>query len=166
MELISLSAFGAKTPLRRAVVTEDFSYRCAANIQRFLFEKFQHDDQEHYFTIDPSIMEKLCENGEFFKIKDFQKQDMFAFYCNGEIQCKDNLCSCDKCLVGQFVHCINQKGQVVTGSFDNQSSDDSDSGIEYETNDCPTEDYYQLRGDAVIDAIDMGNTIALYSPQN
>ena len=70
----AMHVFGAKTPLRRAVVTEDFNYRCAADIQRFLLQKFQHDDQKHYFTIEPSIMEKLHENGKFFKIKDCQQQ--------------------------------------------------------------------------------------------
>ena len=79
-----------------------------------------------------------------------------------------NMCSCDKCLVGKFIHCVSQKGQVVTGSFDNESSgDDSDSDmVEFETEDCPAEEDYQLRGDSVISAIDEGNTIALYSAQN
>ena len=145
-----MSAFGAKTLLRRAVVAEDIDYHSAADIQNFLSQKFEQDDQKHYFTIETDTTAKLRENKDTFKIKDRQQQHMIAYFPSGEIQCKVNMCSCEKCLVGKFVNCPYQKGIVVTGSFDNESSTD-DSDIEFEMEDTAVEEEgYEIRGDEVL----------------
>ena len=94
---------------------------------------------------------------------------MVAFFPNGSVQSKVNICSCRQCLIGNFTECPSELGKIkyagvpLIGS-DSESDDDSD--IE----DCePDEDFedetesYELRSESVF-AIEKGSTIALYSP--
>ena len=162
----AMSAFGVKTPLRRAVVTEDFHYGGAEDICNYLRNKFREDDKKNYYLIDLETTAELRKSKESFKIKCCQKQHMLSFFPSGEVQGKINLCSCEKCVIGKFTQCLSEKGIFITGSlYDEQSGEESDSEEEFESDDFADDDDgdedYQIRGDSVFATIDEGKTIAI-----
>ena len=153
--LDAMSAFGVKTPLRRAVVTDNPSYMYAnvnlsymyanvnpsyiyANVNpsylyandicEFLSDKFSNDNTK---TLDG-----IWRNKQDFKINGCRVQHMFSFFPDGQVQSKVNISSCKSCLEGHFVQCSVEMGQIVQQSpLDSDISDGRD--IEYEDDDCP-----------------------------
>ena len=55
----AMSAFGAKGPLRRAVICNDFQYSSADEITNMLAKLFKSDEKKKYFTIDEEITAEL-----------------------------------------------------------------------------------------------------------
>ena len=158
----AMSAFGVKSPLRRAVVTEDFKYKCAGDIKNFLSEKFSSQyPEKQYYTVDPSELDEIRKDKDEFKIKDCQAQHMISYFPDGQVQGKVNMCSCDSCLKGKFTYCTVEMGTVIQHS-DDGSDYDSDYA-EYENEDHSEELLAEsiVRGDSVLDAIAVGNIIAL-----
>ena len=82
------------------------------------------------------------------------------------------MCSCEHCVLGNFIKCPEEQGQYY---FFNNNSEDSDvenndSDVEINEEECETIDEecdeYEIRGDVVLDAIADGSFIAVYSQQN
>ena len=150
----AMSAFGVKTPLRRAVVTEDLKYSSAQDICDFLIKKFSDQfPEKQYYVIDKAALDARRENKEELKIKDCNAQHMFSYLPNGQVQSKANICSCDKCLKGDFINCTIEKGKIVEEGED----DDEDDDLEYEKEDLSDE----AHDDDLLEVIDAGNVIAL-----
>ena len=123
----SMSSFGVKGPLRKVVVTGDFSYNKAEDIFHFLSSKFESDDSKNYFMIDPSEVAER-RGKPILKIKGCMKyHHMISYHPDGSVQAKINICSCDVCTEGNFIHCPYEKGTIVCvgdEEYDNESSDD------------------------------------------
>ena len=69
----AMSAFEVKTPLRRAVVTDDFHYGGVEDIN-YLRNKFGEDDKKNYYLIDLETTAELRNSKESFRIKGCQKK--------------------------------------------------------------------------------------------
>ena len=77
------------------------------------------------------------------------KYHMFMYSPDGSIKVKTNICSCEKCLIGEFMNCDHEKGYIVQqGTLDNSDEDTSSSSDdECEENDLIDEidEEYELR---------------------
>ena len=108
----AMSSFGVKAPLRRAVITHDFTYNCASDIHSYLQKLFENDEQKHHFFLeDTTITEKICT--QVLKVKDCQALHMICFKPNGSYCTKDNICSCQNCLLGEFLDSVNETENML-----------------------------------------------------
>ena len=53
-----MSGWGVKTPLRRAIVTEDFLYNTSEELATYLRNMFVDDEVKHYCVIPPDLVIK------------------------------------------------------------------------------------------------------------
>jgi len=90
---------------------------------------------------------------------------MFAYFPDGSIQYKKNLCSCDCCFLGNFIDCKIEKGFEKFEYGDCESSDEGDSAIDTdsENEEDEDEDRYKLIGETVFEAVEIGSVVAIYS---
>ena len=72
-----MSGFGAKGPLRKAVVTQDLHYDCASNIVSFLKDPFINDNQKQHFELESKEIQSVTTID--IKIKDCRKQHKIVF---------------------------------------------------------------------------------------
>ena len=73
----AMSGFGAKGPLRKAVVTQDLHYDCASNIVSFLKDPFINDNQKQHFELESKEIQSVTTID--IKIKDCRKQHKIVF---------------------------------------------------------------------------------------
>ena len=55
----AMSDFGVKDPLRRAIITRDFMFNSAHELENFLRAEFQHDNTKVYATIPDETLVKV-----------------------------------------------------------------------------------------------------------
>ena len=92
---------------------------------------------------------------------------------DGPIQSKENLCSCEQCIDGEFTSCLVEKDKIVQNT-ENASENDATSEREYddlEVNDIDKDDdeeteMYELQAESITSVISKGSTIALYTISN
>ena len=162
-----MSGFGVKQPLRRAVTTnENVSYNSAEDIYLYLRTLFANDTKKHYYLIDKNDI-KANKITDPLPIKGCMGLHMISFDIDGRVQGKVNLCSCNECIQGNFVSYFDEKGYVVNVTVDDSSSCSDLS--EYEMDDFSEEpeidsEIYEIRNENVLEMVNEGNTIALYSP--
>ena len=58
---------------------------------------------------------------------------MICFKPNGSVIMKENICSCDDCVVCNFLECSEEKGVEVIAVDDTNDDNDNDSDIEDES---------------------------------
>ena len=133
----AMSAFGVKTPIRRAVLTKDFKYASSRDICIELKEQFCDDPQKLYSVIEPERIMALRQECKPIPIAGCVKNcyHMISFHPDGSILSKVNLCSCTACLEGNFLNCLIKKGNLHCGVNGEYGSDESDSDVEYEDDD-------------------------------
>lgn len=155
------------------MITSNFSYHNATDIYNFLIDKFHNDTKKHYFLLDPEDISVKRGKKSPLPIKSCREKHMIAFFPNGSIQTKINICSCAECIKGEFINCSHESGKII---YTNDCSDDEDSDDtdyeECETEDCCYDESVvteenEIRAECVIDAVNPGSFIALYaSPQS
>ena len=72
-----MSGFGAKGPLRKAVVNQDLHYDCASSIVSFLKDPFINDNQKQHFELESKEIQSVTTID--IKIKDCRKQHKIVF---------------------------------------------------------------------------------------
>ena len=75
----AMSAFRVKGPLRRAVVTLDFSYSNSKDIYEFLINKYHNGETKHYFLIDKDEITEKRESKPLLIIKDCMEKHVSVF---------------------------------------------------------------------------------------
>ena len=99
----AMSGFGVESPLRKKIVTEDFCFEKAAELEVFLKKEFQGDERKIYETIEVNILdEKRKVRGDSLKIPGCRKARMISFAVDGSYQMKYLLCSCESCCLGEI----------------------------------------------------------------
>ena len=73
-----MSGFGAKGPLKKAVVTQDLQYYYASNIVSFLKDLFIDDNQKHQFELESKEIQSITISA--IKIKDYRIQHMIRLF--------------------------------------------------------------------------------------
>ena len=88
----AMSSFGAKGPLRKAIVQKDFFFNSASDIQNYLLNELADIPNTHYFEVDrEKLDERRVSDTEQLPIKHCIKQHMFAYFPDGSIQVKENV---------------------------------------------------------------------------
>ena len=114
----SMSGFGVKTPLRNAIITDDFFFSSTKQLHEYLLQNHKKDDRE-YFHLD--IIHRIDEREEL-KIKNCMKQHMIVYSPDGSIEVKENICDCQSCLVGELMECKLEKGKKIIGADEGANS--------------------------------------------
>ena len=164
----AMSAFGLKGPLMKAGLTEDFKYNSSIDIKQLMDKHFLDDEQKLYFVVNVADLMKLRQEGRRgVPIPGCVKNSihMLCFFPDGTILQKVNICSCQACWEGNFLDCYEKGSEVQIAD----NSDDSD--LEYEIDDFGDEneylnESYELRSDCVLDIIQVGSIIAIFSHLN
>eukprot|EP00794_Sanderia_malayensis_P001172 gene1172-541_t len=143
-----MSGFGVKGPLRKAVVTENLSYSSAQDIYDYLVKLFENDESKLYSMLSLNTIATKAIKDTPLNIKGCQSLHMCAYYPDGAIYVKANICSCVQCVIGQFTKCVSEKGTIVVVGDDTFSDDelnDIESDNESEDSDKLDEEVAQLR---------------------
>ena len=123
-----MSGFALKTSLRKAIVTEDIFYDSPQKVYEFLSEKMKVYERKIYECLEISSEQPKKQ----IKIRDNIKCHVISYFPSGEIQIKEEICSCDFCCDGSFINCEDRttgpKGRVhkVGKPSDSDFDDDSD----------------------------------------
>ena len=110
----AMSGFGVKTPLRRAIVTDNFY--CTTNVEPVPFLKtFHADDQQKYFKhLSSDDIEATCkEKGDGIKIAGCSKSHLILLFPEGSWQVKRHISSCHFCKLGKFYDCVGELANHV-----------------------------------------------------
>ena len=97
---------------------------------------------------------------------------MICFNPDGSYLTKANICSCESCIEGEFLHCTQEKGlyfpsqHLSDNNSDGSSNDDSDDDYSGNQDLCEADEKYELRSNNVLDIVCKDSVIALFSPPN
>ena len=169
----AMSAFGVKGPLSKAVLTvERFKYKSSEDIFTYLRTLFKDDKQKKYYNIEATdIATVRRDDCSPLSIPGCMNYHMICFNTDGSLLTKNNICSCDDCLQGNFLNCDTETGTLILG--DKMGDEDNvDSDVEYEDDDEFGDEIeedleqYELRSSSVLVVIQKGSVIALFSPEN
>ena len=164
----AMSGFGVKGPIRRAVVTKNFSFTTAKDIYNYLYNLFKIDEQKEYYLVTPETIHSKRSNDKL-KIDRCIPLHMFCYSPNGSIQLKRQICSCCMCKVGKFIECSDEKGVIVYPRRSNQdessssSSDSEDSDRDDKVEEIDAEPY-EIRSASISEIVEAGNIVALFAP--
>lgn len=158
----AMSGFGVKGPLRKAVVTEDLFYDNANDILIYLNSQFSRDSTKMHCKINSEEINSVISSAVM--IKDVRKQHIIAFYPDGRIYVKENICSCYECLHGDLLNCQFEPGQQVNSKIvesisDVESDDDNESEESKET------EQQEMRGNLVLEIIECNSFISIFRHQ-
>ena len=168
----AMSGFGVKQPLRLAIIQQDIFFQSADEIHKYLKREMSSKPERHYHLLRDDLLEEKRKLDRIeLKIAGCQKQHMFAFFPNGQILMKENLCSCRTCLLGQFIDCKVEKGIVVVDSPAHDSDDtdseyDSDAEFAIDNNDDDEDEDFIDDRDTLLSEVSIGATAAIFSAEN
>ena len=162
----AMSGFGVKGPIRKAVITEDFHYEffhyeCACDIVLLLKNLFHDDPHKQYFELSTDEISTIDET--ILKSVNIMKHHMVSFFPDGSVQIKINMCSCENCLIGDFINCMFDPGVQVCSKLlaIDDSNSESDSNNEFEEDDVEEQ---VIRGNCILELLECEKFIALFSP--
>ena len=159
----AMSGFGVKSPLRKAVVTEDVFYDNANDILTYLNSQFSKDSTKMHYEINSEEINSVTSSAVI--IKDVRKQHIIAFYPEGKINVKENICSCYKCLHGDPLNYQFEPGQQVNLKIVEPISD-LESDDEDEPEESKETEQEEMRGTLVLEMIECNSFIGIFSPPN
>ena len=124
----AMSCFGVKAPIRRAVLTEDLSYRNAKYIFDYLTLLFGNDINKHYILLDGDEIQDLKNSvSGSYKVKKCGSLHMISYFQDGSIQTKQHLRSCAECVVRNFInYTLNPGVKLIVGNTEGSDTDTSD----------------------------------------
>ena len=102
----AMSGFGVKGPLRKMVITSDFYFKTATELEDRLKEEFRDCPNRIYTTLDEDELNKMLKaRGPGLPIPGCRKARMIYFGIDGSYRIKNTLCSCESCSIGDFDQC-------------------------------------------------------------
>ena len=123
----AMSCFGVKAPIRRAVLTEDLSYRNDKYIFDYLTLLFGNDINKHYILLDGDEIQDLKNSvSGSYKVKKCGSLHI-SYFQDGSILTKQHLCSCAECVVRNFIdYNLNPGVKLIVGNTEGSDTDTSD----------------------------------------
>ena len=164
----AMRGFGVKGPIKRAVVTKNFSFTTTEDIYNYLYNLFEIDEQKEHYLVTPETIHSKRSNDKL-KIDGCIPLHMFCYSPDGSIQLKPRICSCCMCKVGKFTECNDERGVIIYPRKSNQdessssSSDSEDSGRDDEMEEIDVEQY-EMRSASISKIVETGNIVALFAP--
>ena len=162
----AMSGFAVKTPMRMAIVTQEFFFSNTKCLQEYLISLDNLKSDREYFYFD--VFERKQKNErERHPISKCMKQNMSAYFPDGSIRFKENICSCDSSIVGKFIECRIEKGvEKLADDSSSESDSDYDSNPEDGSESEQGDECYKIVGKTVFDAVEIGSVVEIYSPPN
>ena len=120
-----MGVFGVKSPLTRALITQNLEYSCAKDIYEYLKNHFRDDESKLYSILSPEEISTFVIDDSPLSITNFMKLNMISYFPKSKV----NICSCASCIEGEFISCLIEKGkifQVVDEASDNDDSSESE----------------------------------------
>lgn len=159
-------AFAVKNILRKAVLTENFSYNKASGIYDYLIKHFEQDPQKKYFFLESETIYVKQPQKKTCYIKNFQKlpHDLFPPWVECLNQTKYLLLPVITTFRGNSLHALKKKDHSWTIS---KSSVSPQTLPLRDDTDCEEDDDmegYEMRANSVIEIIKKDNISALFSP--
>ena len=118
-----MRAVGVKSPLTRAVITQNLGYSNAEDMYQYLSNLFNDDATKSYSVLSSEEISQCEVDNSPLVIGDCRKLHMTSFFPDGSIQSKVNVCSCGPCMEGEFTSCLIEKAKNVE-MVDEASDDD------------------------------------------
>ena len=159
----AISGFKVKGSLRKAIVTEDLFYDHANDSLTYLNSQFSEDSTKMHYKITSEEINSITSSAVI--IKDVRKQHIIAFYPDGRIYVKENICSCYECLYGDLLNCQFELGQQVNLKIV-ESISDVESDDEDEPEESKETEQQEMRGNLVLEMIECNSFITIFSPPN
>ena len=158
-----MSSWGVKTPLRKHIILADWYWHTASKLVEMFTERGFSSDTRHYaeITIDevnnfPTVNQR--------PIAGSSKLHMMAYFPDGTISGREDICECDMCIIGKFSECeFSDEGENITDIVSNHKeveNDDTedDSNGDDEDDD---EDDGDVQFDLLCEIVQPGQIIAL-----
>ena len=164
--LDAMGTISVKSPLTRAVTTQNLEYSCAKDIYEYLNDYFIDDEFRLCSIQSPEEISKFVIYDLPLSITKCMKLHI-SYFPNRSIQSKVNICSRASCTEDEFISCLIEKGkivQVIDEASDNDDSNDSSEG-EFEndiSDDESKTEAYELKAESVDSILKKNTTIALY----
>ena len=167
----AVGAFCVKSPLTRAVITQNLDYSCAKDIFEDLNDHFKDDASKLCSTLSPEKISIFVIDESPLSINNCMKSHMISYFPNGSTQSKVNICSCDSCIEGEFTSCLIEKGKIFQIVGEGKDHDDNDASEgefdnDLESGDESDAEAYELRAESVNSVLSRNTTIALYFASN
>ena len=129
-----MSCFGIKGPLQKSIITETFFFNDVEQVKEHLEQKHLEKPNWLYKVVSEDHLAEIRKQPrEEFKILQCEKLHMIAFFPDGRIMGKENICSCHECLNGNLDKCEFEPDRIIKEG-DVNSEDDKINGSEYEEN--------------------------------
>ena len=160
----AMGCFGAKSPLRKTIITLNKYFSKSEDIVEYLEECMVEKDNWYYILIENNVLSDERKSTEGLPLNGCKKMHMISFLPNGTVVGKENLCSCDDCLIGIFHKCQIEKGKIYK-----RNNDADDSSDEYEDDEGNSDDEYEdneIPKSSILDDVEKGTYIAIYSHSN
>ena len=152
-----MSGFGVKTPLRKAIIVNDFFYESAGELTTFLLEKFNGDNNKYYKEFDSKTLNDSRNScTSTLKILYCRKSQMISFFPDGSYRRRQIMCACEKCKLGLFDTAVEEMKVVLETEHENISEEVCD--FDLEIND--------LDNNVAYAATEPNTYIAIYSTEN
>ena len=106
----------------------------------------KHLDKPNWFykvVSEDHLADMRKQPREEFKILQYEILHMIAFFPDGPIMEKENLCSYHECLNGNLGRCEFEPGRIIKKGDVNSEGDKID-GSEYEENEIPKESFFPI----------------------
>ena len=107
----AMAGFGVKSPLRRAIVTDDFFFNSDMELVDFVKKIYEGDERQYFkHLLFDDIKVARKERGDGVKIDSCRKSRMMALFPDGTWKISRQICICYCCKQGQFDECVGELG--------------------------------------------------------
>ena len=166
----AMGTFGVKVPIKRQVIVEDVTFTSAQEIIDLL-QKIMIGDSSKRYSLISAEASAARRNKDTLPIKGISEMRMLAFFSDGSVQAKVNVCSCDNCKTGNFAHCRESvKGDFVhsaeyreDASEDNNAVYSTDRVLNMGENDCDLDEENTESGSQMFEFVDVSSFVAVVS---
>ena len=173
----AMSSSGLKGPLRKEIITSDFYWSSAKDLEI----KFNEMDMGDHFIYKELTSELInsWDKIDPVPLKYNTKQHMIIFHPDGKIERKVDLRDCEACIIGKLSCCIyersgNANATVNHGDGENEGTDDNGQGddddeiehdddLDEDDNDEEVEEQRKLIRNNIWNAVAPGAVIALWT---
>lgn len=154
-----MSAFCVKTPLRKAIIVEDYYWDTAKQ----LTERFNNKKKEDRYIYRELTKETIGEESahrEELKLPGCRRQHVIIFMPTGEIKRKEDICDCDECVVGCIDSCMYDSNNAAEASECEAEGEE----LEDDGDDDDFDEQLNERIEMILQVVKSGDVIALHTP--
>ena len=116
----SMNSLRVKGPLQKSIITEKIFLNDIGQVKEHLEQKHLDKPNWVYKVVSEYHLADIGKQPmKEFKILQREKLHMIAFFPDGQIMGKENLCSCHECLNGNLNKCEFEPGRIINNGDTN-----------------------------------------------